>query len=90
MKKICVLFLWFTCSPSLFSQNKLVEDDPLTSGFEGNTFSTTFNDMFVIENGPIKEYLPQDVGNPSVPLDGGLTALLVAGGAAGYRQYKKK
>ncbi|MEY2998683.1 MAG: hypothetical protein RLZZ02_492 [Bacteroidota bacterium] len=29
-------------------------------------------------------------GNYSVPLDGGLTALLIAGGAAGYRQYKKK
>jgi hypothetical protein len=28
--------------------------------------------------------------NPAVPLDGGLTALLIAGGAAGYRQYKKK
>jgi hypothetical protein len=27
---------------------------------------------------------------PNDPLDGGLTALLIAGGAAGYRQYKKK
>lgn len=91
MKKICVLILWFTCSPSLFSQNERIKNDLLTSGFEGSTFSTTFNDMFVVENGTtIKVYLPQDVGNPSVPLDGGLTALLLAGGAAGYRQYKKK
>jgi len=32
----------------------------------------------------------QDNPPPPVPLDGGLTALLLAGGAAGYRQYKKK
>jgi len=32
----------------------------------------------------------KDNPHPLVPLDGGLTALLLAGGAAGYRQYKKK
>lgn len=46
--------------------------------------------MFDIQTDPVKVYLPQEVGNPAVPLDGGLTALLLAGGAAGYRQYKKK
>ena len=90
MKKVSVFLLWLSCSPSLFSQNELVSDGLLPSDMEGTTFSTTFKDMFVIENGPAKEYLPQEVGNPAVPLDGGLTALLLAGGAAGYRQYKKK
>ena len=32
----------------------------------------------------------KDNPHPLVPLDGGLTALLLAGGAAGYRQYKTK
>ena len=32
----------------------------------------------------------KDNPHPLVPLDGGLTPLLLAGGAAGYRQYKKK
>lgn len=69
----------------------LVNSYCLISGeMEENPFANTFDNMFVVEQGPIKDYLPQDVGNPSVPLDGGLTALLLAGGAAGYRQYKKK
>ena len=53
-------------------------------------FSEAFDGMFDIQTDPVKVYLPQEVGNPAVPLDGGLTALLLAGGAAGYRQYKKK
>jgi hypothetical protein len=28
--------------------------------------------------------------DPPVPIDGGITALLVAGGAMGYRKYKMK
>jgi hypothetical protein len=28
--------------------------------------------------------------NPAVPVDGGLTALVAAGAAVGYRQYKKR
>lgn len=32
---------------------------------------------------------PPNIG-PPVPIDGGLTALLVAGGAMGYRAMKKK
>ena len=27
--------------------------------------------------------------DPPVPIDGGITALLIAGGAMGYRKYKK-
>lgn len=33
---------------------------------------------------------PMNQGTPTVPIDGGLTALLVAGGAMGYRAMKKK
>jgi len=46
--------------------------------------------MFEPHLDPVKIYMLQEFGNPAVPLDGGLTALLIAGGAAGYRQYKKK
>jgi hypothetical protein len=55
------------------------------------TFDETFQGMFEMPEQPI--YIPEGVQgplNPAVPLDGGLTALLLAGGAAGYRQYKKK
>lgn len=53
-----------------------------------NVFSETFSEMF---NTPITyEIEPQGVGNPEVPLDGGLTALLVAGGAVGYRKYRAR
>ena len=54
-------------------------------------FDETFQGMFEMPDQPI--YIPEGVQgplNPGVPLDGGLTALLLAGGAAGYRQYKKK
>lgn len=49
-----------------------------------------FNDMFGDLNEPL--YLPESnpPQDPPVPLDGGLTALLLAGGATGYRQYKKR
>jgi hypothetical protein len=56
-----------------------------------NPFEGTFDGMFEVPNDPMP--VPQGVMgplNPAVPLDGGLTALLIAGGAAGYRQYKKK
>jgi hypothetical protein len=54
-------------------------------------FNETFQGMFEMPEQPT--YIPEGVQgplNPAVPLDGGLTALLLAGGAAGYRQYKKK
>jgi hypothetical protein len=57
----------------------------------GSMFDETFQGMFDVPNEPI--YIAEGVQgplNPAVPLDGGLTALLLAGGAAGYRQYKKK
>lgn len=54
-----------------------------------NPFDETFDGMFDTE--PVLIDIPTGDGPPPpVPLDGGLTALLLAGGAAGYRQYKKK
>lgn len=54
-----------------------------------NPFVETFDGMFDIE--PVVVDIPTgDSPPPPVPLDGGLTVLLLAGGAAGYRLYKKK
>ena len=52
--------------------------------------SPALDDMFGYLNEPL--YLPESnpPQDPPVPLDGGLTALLLAGGATGYRQYKKR
>ena len=67
----------------VFATTTLLAEDPY------NPFDETFDGMFDTE--PILIDIPTGDGPPPpVPLDGGLTALLLAGGAAGYRQYKKK
>jgi hypothetical protein len=76
MKNPLLVFA-LTSSTLLFAQSS---DNP----FEG-----TFDDMFTTVDGG-DWYIPEDNPPPPVPLDGGLTALLLAGGAAGYRQYQKK
>jgi hypothetical protein len=56
---------------------------------EQNLFQESFTGMFDIE--PTEPYIPEGIQgplNPAVPLDGGLTALLVAGGAVGYRKFQ--
>lgn len=58
---------------------------------EFGVIEKVMNDMFDFELYDIG--LPagiQDNPPPPVPLDGGLTALLLAGGAAGYRVLRKK
>jgi hypothetical protein len=78
MKKLLVITMVVFCVLPSFSQSE-------------NPFEGTFDGMFEVPNDPMP--VPQGVMgplNPAVPLDGGLTALLIAGGAAGYRQYKKK
>lgn len=58
---------------------------------EFDVIEKVMNDMFDFELYDIG--LPtgiQDNPPPPVPLDGGLTALLLAGGAAGYRVLRKK
>ena len=63
-------------------------DNPFDNPFD-ETFDETCDGMYDTE--PILIDIPTGDGPPPpVPLDGGLTALLLAGGAAGYRQYKKK
>ena len=52
----------------------------------GNAFEEAFEDMFQFEE-PV--FIPQDTPpDPPVPLDGGLVALLAAGGAVAYKKYR--
>lgn len=51
-----------------------------------NAFSEAFEDMFAYEKPvSISQNTPPD---PPVPLDGGLVALLAAGGAVAYKRYR--
>jgi len=53
-----------------------------------NAFEEAFEDMFQYEE-PV--WIPQGTPpEPPVPLDGGLVALLAAGGAVAYKKYKSK
>jgi MYXO-CTERM domain-containing protein len=71
-----VLFVSFMLQSCLAS---LAQENPFEESFEG---------MFNME--PVFVELPSSDGPPPpVPLDGGLVALLVAGGAAGYRTLRK-
>lgn len=56
---------------------------------ESNLFQQSFEGMFEIE--PVDIHIPEGIQgpqNPAVPIDGGLTALLLAGSAVGYRKYR--
>ena len=54
----------------------------------GNVFEEAFEDMFQFEE-PV--WIPQNSPpDPPVPLDGGLVALLFAGGAVAYKKYQSK
>lgn len=71
-----VLFVVLLMSTSLNAQDQ-------------NIFEESFTGMFEIE--PTEPFIPEGVQgplNPAVPLDGGLTALLLAGGAVGYRKFR--
>lgn len=71
-----VLFVTLLMSTSLHAQDQ-------------NIFEESFTGMFEIE--PTEPYIPEGIQgplNPAVPLDGGLTALLLAGGAVGYRKFR--
>ena len=54
-------------------------------------FQEAFKDMFELVENP---YVPQGAMDvpppPAVPLDGGLTALLVAGAGLGYRRFRAR
>ena len=52
----------------------------------GNVFEEAFEDMFHFEE---HVWIPQNTPPPPpVPLDGGLVALLAAGGAVAYKKYR--
>jgi hypothetical protein len=54
----------------------------------GNAFEEAFEDMFQYEE-PV--FIPQNTPpDLPVPLDGGLVALLAAGGAVAYKKYQSK
>lgn len=79
MKKAFVIGLVLLGFPALVKANNN----------EYNLFGETFVGMF--DSGPI--YYDLSIENdppPPVPLDGGLTAILLAGSIAGYRHYRKK
>lgn len=62
---------------------------PLMAVASDNPFEESFTGMFQpMDHIPV--YIPESGPPPPVPLDGGLVALLIAGGAAGYGRYKKK
>ena len=82
MKKfILTILLGISVQMSAQTEDNYYLDDYITPAFD-DMFGSLNEPLYLPESNP-----PQD---PPVPLDGGLTALLVAGGAAGYRQYKKK
>ena len=61
-----------------------------TSAQESNVFAESFEGMFDVE---APTWIPEGVNNnppPPVPLDGGLVALLAAGGAVGYRRLRRR
>ena len=74
----------FATSILVFASTAVMAEDPY------NPFQESFDNMFYIEHPVELLYTSDGPPPPGVPLDGGLTALLLAGGAAGYRQYKKK
>lgn len=60
------------------------------SAQESNVFAESFEGMFDVE---APAWIPEGVNNnppPPVPLDGGLVALLVAGGTVGYRRMRRR
>ncbi len=78
MSKLIITTMFFSIGLNVLAQND-------------NLFQESFEGMFEIE--PADTYIPEGVQgplNPAVPLDGGLTALLVAGGAVGYRKYRTR
>lgn len=82
MKKFSIAFLLgISVSMAAQTEDNYHFDDYITP---------VFDDMFGYLDDPL--YIPETnpPADPPVPLDGGLTALLLAGGATGYRQIRKR
>lgn len=81
-----VLFLCLISAPGFWEQENL-----LAQGADGGLFQETFVGMF--ESQPMPDWveeIPNATPPPPVPVDGGLLALLAAGGAVGYRRYRDR
>ena len=80
MSRALLIFVALAALPALPAAAQETQD-PFAEAFEG---------MFQIEE-PV--WIPQSgepPGPPDVPLDGGLTALLAAGAAVGYRRFRAR
>jgi len=75
-KYILIAILTFTAMQCFGQQQK--NNDPL------------FNNWFADQPRPIMPQNNTPPPPPGVPLDGGLIALIAAGGAMGYKKYKDK
>ena len=81
MKNYLILVLFTLLSLRVGAQDAALSDEML--------IQETFSGMFDVE-APL--YLNQGVSNnppPPVPVDGGLVALLAAGGGLAYRRYRR-
>jgi len=80
VSRALLLFLTLAALPAL----------PVAAQETQDPFAEAFEGMFQIEQ---PDWIPQSgepPGPPDVPLDGGLTALLAAGAAVGYRRFRAK
>ena len=81
MSRALVLFLALAALPAL----------PVAAQETQDPFAEAFEGMFQIEQPDWEAITSSDAPpDPPVPLDGGLTALLAAGAAVGYRRFRSK
>lgn len=81
MSRALLLFVALAALPALPAAAQEAQD-PFAEAFEG---------MFQIEQPDWEAITSSDAPpDPPVPLDGGLTALLAAGAAVGYRRFRAK
>ena len=80
------LIVCLLATPGLWAQESL-----WAQGLGDGLFEETIDGMFESEPEP---YWVEDIPNATpthpVPVDGGLVALLAAGGAVGYRRYRAR
>jgi|TARA_B110000444_G_C18840486_1_gene598615 hypothetical protein len=84
MKKLISL-LFVIVSIGVFGQEK----DRGAAYYYDDYVAPAFDNWFSYEG--VVRYVPEgDPPDPPVPLDGGISALLLAGGALGYRKYRNR
>jgi hypothetical protein len=82
MKNALIVFL--LAAPGLWAQESV-----WAQGMGDGLFEETLDGMFSHEPEPdLVDDLHNATPPPPVPVDGGLVALLAAGGAVGYRRYR--